>query len=77
MRPCRPRSGWRPGRPPTSVVVKRAHATLREITAEDDADLARLSVGLRVVRTMLTTDGHALDRGTVAGVSTPLIARLV
>jgi len=36
-------------------VVERAHATLREITAEDEADLARLSVGLRVVRTMLPT----------------------
>ncbi len=36
-------------------VVQRAHATLREITAEDEADLARLSVGLRVVRTMLPT----------------------
>ncbi len=36
-------------------VVQRAHTTLREITAEDDVDLARLSVGLRVVRTMLPT----------------------
>ena len=36
-------------------VVQRAHTTLREITAEDDVDLARLSVGLRVVRTMLST----------------------
>jgi glutamate dehydrogenase len=36
-------------------VVSRAHATLREITADDEADLARLSVGLRVVRTMLPT----------------------
>ncbi|MEJ7628708.1 MAG: NAD-glutamate dehydrogenase [Nocardioidaceae bacterium] len=38
-----------------SRVVSRAHATLREITAEDEAELARLSVGLRVVRTMLPT----------------------
>jgi glutamate dehydrogenase len=38
-----------------SRLVRRAHATLREITAEDDPDLARLSVGLRVVRTMLPT----------------------
>jgi glutamate dehydrogenase len=36
-------------------VIDRAHATLREITGEDDADLARLSVGLRVVRTLLST----------------------
>jgi len=36
-------------------VVRRAHATLKEITREDDADLARLSVGLRVVRSMLST----------------------
>jgi glutamate dehydrogenase len=36
-------------------VVSRAHQTLREITSEDEADLARLSVGLRVVRTMLPT----------------------
>jgi len=36
-------------------VVTRAHATLREITADEEPDLARLSVGLRVVRTMLPT----------------------
>jgi glutamate dehydrogenase len=36
-------------------VVNRARATLREITGEEGADLARLSVGLRVVRTMLST----------------------
>ncbi len=36
-------------------VVSRAHATLSEITADDEVDLARLSVGLRVVRTMLPT----------------------
>ncbi|MGZ8744045.1 MAG: NAD-glutamate dehydrogenase domain-containing protein, partial [Nocardioides sp.] len=37
------------------VVVSRAVATLEEICADDHADLARLSVGLRVVRTMLAT----------------------
>jgi len=36
-------------------VISRARATLGEITAEDGADLARLSVGVRVVRTMLPT----------------------
>ncbi len=35
------------------VVVSRAVATLDEICADDKADLARLSVGLRVVRTLL------------------------
>ncbi|NUR08989.1 MAG: NAD-glutamate dehydrogenase [Nocardioidaceae bacterium] len=38
-----------------SVVVSRAVRTLDEICAEDQADLARLSVGLRVVRTLLST----------------------
>ena len=37
------------------VVVSRAVATLDEICADEKADLARLSVGLRVVRTMLAT----------------------
>jgi glutamate dehydrogenase len=37
------------------VVVSRAVATLEEICADEQADLARLSVGLRVVRTMLAT----------------------
>ncbi len=37
-----------------SVVVNRAKSTLGEITSENDPDLARMSVGLRVVRTMLT-----------------------
>ncbi len=37
------------------VVVSRAVETLDEICADDHADLARLSVGLRVVRTMLAT----------------------
>jgi glutamate dehydrogenase len=37
------------------VVVSRAVGTLDEICADDSADLARLSVGLRVVRTMLAT----------------------
>ena len=37
------------------VAVSRAVATLEEITADDNADLARLSVGLRVVRGLLST----------------------
>ncbi|MEP6667496.1 MAG: NAD-glutamate dehydrogenase, partial [Nocardioidaceae bacterium] len=37
------------------VVVNRAKATLDEIASDDEADLARMSVGLRVVRTMLTS----------------------
>ena len=37
-----------------AVVVPRATATLEEICAEDQADLARLSVGLRVVRGLLS-----------------------
>jgi glutamate dehydrogenase len=36
-----------------SVAVRRATSTLKEILAGDAADLARLSVGLRVVRTMV------------------------
>jgi glutamate dehydrogenase len=36
-----------------AVVVSRAKSTLDEITSDSDPDLARLSVGLRVVRTML------------------------
>jgi glutamate dehydrogenase len=38
-----------------SVVVSRAVRTLDEICSEGQADLARLSVGLRVVRTLLST----------------------
>ena len=37
------------------VAVGRATATLQEICADDHADLARLSVGLRVVRGLLST----------------------
>ncbi|WP_028639046.1 NAD-glutamate dehydrogenase [Nocardioides sp. URHA0032] len=37
------------------VVVPRAASTLQEICADDQADLARLSVGLRVVRGLLAT----------------------
>ncbi len=37
------------------VVVSRAAATLEEICADEAADLARLSVGLRVVRSLLDT----------------------
>ena len=36
------------------VAVERAVSTLQEICGEDRADLARLSVGLRVVRTLLS-----------------------
>jgi glutamate dehydrogenase len=35
--------------------VPRAAATLQEICADDQTDLARLSVGLRVVRGLLET----------------------
>ncbi|MFC4785406.1 NAD-glutamate dehydrogenase [Nocardioides sp. MAHUQ-72] len=38
-----------------SVVVPRAASTLEEICADESADLARLSVGLRVVRGLLAT----------------------
>ena len=38
-----------------AVVVSRAVGTLEEICADEHADLARLSVGLRVVRTLLVT----------------------
>jgi glutamate dehydrogenase len=38
------------------VVVARARETLREIVDSDSFDLARLSVGLRVVRSLLRTD---------------------
>jgi glutamate dehydrogenase len=38
-----------------AVVVSRAVRTLDEICADEHADLARLSVGLRVVRTLLET----------------------
>ncbi|WP_255565910.1 NAD-glutamate dehydrogenase [Mumia sp. zg.B21] len=37
-----------------AVTLKRAEETLEEIWGEDTPDLARLSVGLRVVRTLLT-----------------------
>nr|MBA2774848.1 NAD-glutamate dehydrogenase [Nocardioidaceae bacterium] len=37
------------------TLVGRAKSTLDEITSDDQTDLARMSVGLRVVRTMLTT----------------------
>jgi glutamate dehydrogenase len=36
-------------------IVARSSATLEEICRDDTADLARLSVGLRVVRGLLTT----------------------
>ena len=39
-----------------SVVVARAQETLREIVESDTFDLARLSVGLRVVRSLLRAE---------------------
>jgi glutamate dehydrogenase len=36
-----------------SVVVQRAASILQEICQDDNADLARMSVGLRVVRGLL------------------------
>jgi glutamate dehydrogenase len=36
-------------------IVDRATTTLEEILGDDDADLARLSVGLRVIRTLLSS----------------------
>jgi glutamate dehydrogenase len=38
------------------VVVRRAAETFEEITADDTADLARMSVALRVVRSLLATN---------------------
>jgi glutamate dehydrogenase len=43
------------GEPLTGDHVAKAVTTLSEICSDDDADLARLSVGLRVVRSLLTT----------------------
>ncbi|HET6561064.1 MAG TPA: NAD-glutamate dehydrogenase [Marmoricola sp.] len=40
-------------------LVGRAVATLEEICTDERADLARMSVGLRVVRTLLSTPGEA------------------
>jgi glutamate dehydrogenase len=37
------------------VVVSRAAATLQEICTDESADLARMSVGLRVVRGLLAS----------------------
>ena len=45
-------AAWEDG---DSVVVTRAVSTLEEICADDSADLARMSVGLRVVRGLLAT----------------------
>jgi glutamate dehydrogenase len=42
-----------------TVVVERVRRTVREIVEGDTFDLARLSVGLRVVRSLLRTDGPA------------------
>jgi glutamate dehydrogenase len=45
-------AAWEAG---DQVTVERSTTTLEEILNDDQADLARLSVGLRVIRTMLTT----------------------
>ena len=45
------------------VVVSRAVATLEEICADDSADLARMSVGLRVVRGLLVHRMTDVDAG--------------
>ena len=39
------------------MLVNRAVETLQEICSDDRADLARMSVGLRVVRTLLSSPG--------------------
>ncbi|MCW2710656.1 MAG: gdhB 2, partial [Marmoricola sp.] len=41
------------GRPPSDKDIAQAVTTLQEILADEDADLARLSVALRVVRKLL------------------------
>ena len=48
------RSGSRPGRRARAELVGRAAETLEQICADEDADLARMSVGLRVVRGLLS-----------------------
>ena len=48
------RRGSPTGRTATRCVVGRAAATLEEICRDETADLARLSVGLRVVRGLLS-----------------------
>ena len=44
-------ASWEDGE---AVRVSRAAATLEEICSDDEADLARMSVGLRVVRGLLS-----------------------
>ena len=62
-RGVRRRPGSRPGRSADGVVVSRAVSTLEEICTDDEADLARMSVGLRVVRTSaLERPRRAADR---------------
>jgi glutamate dehydrogenase len=41
------------GKPPPEKEVDQAVRTLQEICSDDDTDLARLSVALRVVRSLL------------------------
>jgi glutamate dehydrogenase len=41
------------GNPPPEKDTEQAVKTLQEICSEDESDLARLSVALRVVRTLL------------------------
>jgi glutamate dehydrogenase len=45
-------AAWEAG---DELVIERATTTLKEILDDEAADLARLSVGLRVIRTMLAT----------------------
>ena len=45
-------AGWEEG---DSVVVARAASTLEDICADESGDLARVSVGLRVVRGLLAS----------------------
>jgi len=45
-------ASWEEG---DSVVVTRAASTLEDICADDSGDLARMSVGLRVIRGLLAS----------------------
>ena len=53
--PCTPSSPLSElaGDPPPEKEIDQAVRTLQEICSDDDTDLARLSVALRVVRSLL------------------------